>query len=192
MVWPQLPRIRLALIGFTAESFTLSMTPGSAEENPYQSPKAEIISSEMAEIKRPGSTKAVLWLFGLVPLLQSKLYYDAIRQHGFEEVWAEQSFWDPSLYMLPAFLLCLVACRQRVTYWAVSTILFGAIFTATDNALGTWSMQSVDHERLVIQAVAVLLILKLFHRFTFGLPSRRYYGMIRDESPASETRSSET
>lgn len=32
----------------------------------------------------------------------------------------------------------------------------------------------------------------LFHRFTFSLPSRLYYGMVREESPASEARSSET
>lgn len=38
-------------------------------------------------------------------------------------------------------------------------------------------------------AVMVSPFYLLFHRFTFGLPSRRYYGMVREESPAPDTHS---
>ena len=40
--------------------------------------------------------------------------------------------------------------------------------------------------------LVTLLKFWLFYRFTFGLPSRRYYGMVREESPASKVQSSET
>jgi hypothetical protein len=45
---------------------------------------------------------------------------------------------------------------------------------------------------LVITVPALALMLWLFHRFTFGLPSRRYYGMVREESPATDAQSVET
>ncbi len=44
---------------------------------------------------------------------------------------------------------------------------------------------------LGLYAVMVSPFYLLFHRFTFGRPSRRYYGMQREEAPASETRGSE-
>lgn len=169
------------------------MTPTSGDENPYQPPKAEIKSDEdILRTKRPASTKVALVFFALMTCANIKLYSDVIRQHGFQTVWEAQSLYDPSLFTIVGLVLGLVGKPRRLIYIGISLLLAAICFKFCSILTHYQQTISYDPASFAAAVIGAVLMSFLFYRFTFGLPSRRYYGMVREESPASEAQSSET
>ncbi len=175
------------------------MIATSGDENPYQPPKAVLIEDLPGKsVELPSSTKwalayAVLMGVGWVFTSGRMIYQLGVRSLVTD--------WVDAMWTIPDFLsrLGLVAglLLARSFAWAFR---LACVMLASTTILSMISFVRFamfpDGTLQIAESIFCVLfyygMFNLFYRFTFGLPSRRYYGMVREEPPASETRSSET
>lgn len=169
------------------------MTATSGDENSYQPPKAEIVANKPVDLPAPASVKTATIVLGLAFAMLVKLFWDAIKKYGLATVWQDQPLVDPALLTPIGFILALIAKRHKATYCIISLHLALTSFNGLRSVITKWvSSESTEQGMMsdpVSEIAAIALIAWLFHRFTFGLPSRRYYGMVREESPATDVQS---
>lgn len=165
----------------------------SGDVNPYQPPKAEMMVNKPVDFPAPASVKTATIVLGLAFAVLVKLYWDAIKQYGLATVWQDQPLVDPALLTPIGLILALIAKRHKATYCIISLHLALTSYNGLRGVITKWvSSESTEQGMMsdpVSEIVAISLITWLFHRFTFGLPSRRYYGIVREQPPTSETRS---
>jgi len=82
--------------------------------------------------------------------------------------------------------LGLVGKPRRLIYIGISLLLAAILFKFCSILTHYQQTISYDPASFAAEVIGTVLMSFLFYRFTFGLPSRRYYGMVRDESPASQ------
>ena len=168
------------------------MIPTSGDENPYQPPKADIVVSTHSASR--GAKPASSWIlmavfaFGAVAWWGRYLVYQ--KEFGVSALGMNASSLIALCCMFGLAAL-LLGPRQRWAYKLVVAIIAVHLGINLVSMLSAFSQHGA-FTVLVITVPAIALRLWLFHCFTFGLPSRLYYGMAREDSPASETQSSES
>ncbi|MES2593682.1 MAG: hypothetical protein V4662_00010 [Verrucomicrobiota bacterium] len=149
-------------------------------ENPYEPPKAGLNVPTGLREKRPASTKVLITILTVFVLIWCKMYRDAVHMFGLGAVIEEQTFADPVLFGVITWLFLLISNPRRLVY------IFGSLWIGYMAATPVWMLFNSDPQLELLfpdqgqsLPVAVFVILQafLFYRFTFGLPSRTYYGI---------------
>ncbi len=174
------------------------MTPSSGDENPYQPPKVPLkASQELPCIRCPVSTVLVTLVttcWGSFVLLMSCLQLNEKGIH----LWLSELMSKPiALIMISKAIVCaavmLLARRSLLAYYvgAFTTLLW--LLLAMLLIYPMYPPRSISEFLTCLGLFTVVgsPFYLLFHRFTFGLPSRRYYGLVSDDMPVSETQGSE-
>lgn len=145
--------------------------------NPYEPPKAEIHAQVKLKEKRPKSTKVIIGFLTIAILGWILMYNDAIQKFGWQAVIDRQSLFDPVILGVVMWIFFVIGRPRLLIYGLGSCWLVMVI------ALNAWSLVSnsshaaPDKIQFAINVMMLTLMIWLFYRFTFGLPSRRYYGI---------------
>ena len=166
------------------------MTPTSGDENPYQPPKADAFPAESGKRleKRPASSK---WILFFTTLLVGLIGW-AIFEKGLVG-WLRSQAPQPwrlfiQLYFPLSWLALCYGHPRRLAYccgvvnclFMISILIFAAMRELAAYP-DPWASRE-GRGSVIAFTIFGALCYWLFHRFTFGLPSRRYYGM----APASQ------
>ncbi len=148
-----------------------------ADKNPYEPPKTEIHAQVKPKEKRPTSTKLIIGFLTIAMLGWVLMYNDAIQKFGWQAVVDRQSLFDPVILGVVMWIFFVIGRPRLLIY------VLGSCWLAILIALNAWSLVSnssrlvPDMIQLAINVTLFVLMIWLFYRFTFGLPSRRYYGI---------------
>ncbi len=134
---------------------------------------------------RPGSVKGTTFLLGLITLVMTKLYWDAVSAHGAEEVWQAEPVLSTALLPPIGLAFSLFGRRHKISYYCIAIILGLTVLNTLRVVFERWNLAALDSQFFATDSISdrfgeVLIlgiIILLFYRFTFGLPSRRYYGV---------------
>jgi len=155
--------------------------------NPYAAPKASTppaSAQDLRSLRRPRSLKWAIVILGLGTLSNVRNYWLAISAYGTQEVLRQQPLLDPVFLVVLGFA-CSVFIRNRFSFGCIAATLAWLSFSALRLVWWRWNrLAGVDAGLSFDRAIGLLLscgIVYLFYRFTFGLPSRRYFGVAREE-----------
>lgn len=157
------------------------------ELNPYAAPKAEVAvpSTHAGAPRRPRVVKWATFLLGLFTSIMTYFYWQTIADHGAEELFKHQALFDLPLAMAVAFLLCLFRRRDKISFGIVAFTLGWMCVRAVERLWPRWTAPHAFATHWIAERVIELLFavgfFYLFYRFTFGLPSRAYFGIVRQE-----------
>lgn len=162
--------------------------------NPYAAPKSQAASAEAAGgdvSRRPRSVKWATFVFTLFFLVQVGLYWRTISEVGAKKVWEGQSFLDPMFWLPLGFVFSWLGGRRKSAYYVNAVLLAMIVIKMAWSAFFLqWHtphpFSGVLLPQRIMEVVMTGLFGYLFHRFTFGLPSRRYFGVVREEGAAEQ------
>ncbi|WP_395746772.1 hypothetical protein [Prosthecobacter sp.] len=153
--------------------------------NPYTAPKAASAyrgSSGANLPRRPASVKWAVFCVGLFTLILGILYWQAIKAKGAESIWRNQSLFDPSLLLPLGLALGMFGGRRKIAYYGIAIALALLALKACYSSFVQWSAVGAFARPFLgqrfMEALMSYAMGYLFYRFTFGLPSRRYFGLI--------------
>lgn len=156
-----------------------------AHENPYQPPKAEVgAPRQVSQAAKPASSWVMMAVFTL------SIVGWAGQQRAIWKEFGVTAFGFNLMTFVTVscgvgLLALILGPRQRWAYFVVVTIyaLHMGIYVVT-----TIPGISADNGALIFTSFVPTMGLRLwlFYRFTWGIPSRRYYGIaVTDETTAS-------
>lgn len=156
--------------------------------NPYAAPKAQLVYPDKngtGAPRRPASVRWATFVMGFFTMIMGMLYWQAIEAQGAESIWREQSFFDPTLLLPFGLVLSLFGGRRKTAYYGVVIALALLVLKSCYSTLMHWSAVGAFADpfwaQRFLEALMSYAIGYLFYRFTFGLPSRRYFGVAREE-----------
>ncbi|MDB6006813.1 MAG: hypothetical protein JWR15_3800 [Prosthecobacter sp.] len=148
--------------------------------NPYATPQARLINPDAEAARRPASVKWTTFVFVIFTLAMAVFYDQIVSTHGMQKLWREQSI-ILSLLLPFGLSFSLFGGRRKIAYYvnagvlaAVATKLSWNTFVFRWGHKEAW-VQMFIFDRCM-EAFWLFLIWFLFYRFTFGLPSLRYFG----------------
>jgi len=157
--------------------------------NPYAAPKAQPLLSEdgrnLGAPRRPRSVKWATFVFGVFTLIMGALYWQAFNDLGGRKFWQEMSIFD-RVVLLPIGLgLSLFGGRSKLAYYVNSGVLaMMTVILPWNIFFQRWSSKGAFAKMFLMdrffEALVCGLICYLFYRFTFGPPSRRYFGFVSE------------
>lgn len=154
--------------------------------NPYAAPKTESPAPKIgASGRRPPVVKWAAFVLGVGTCAASLVYWETISAYGAWDVWKHQPLFDLPLFLPVAFFLCLFRRRSKITFFIIAFVLGWMLWRAATKAFAIWSLPHASMAYPAGEREAELLLALglayLFYRFTFGLPSRAYHGMVRQD-----------
>lgn len=168
------------------------------QDSPYAPPKAEIHDPQLSDprLKRPTSSK---WVLFYATAYFGVLIWGYI-EHGASLEWWRWQLSQPWRILFQFYLLfsCIVLwnSRPRMLAYAcgIMDCIFAIILIAAQGVsiIGTtpdpWASRQTRAD-IIVSVIFLSLTAWLFYRFTFGLPSRRYYGIgkMKDEKMTAAT-----
>lgn len=164
----------------------------SDSHNPYAPPRARVANLDAAGLvlpRRPASVKWATLVLGLFTLILGILYWQAIEAQGAENIWRQQPLLDTALLLPFGLLLSLFGGRRKIAYYGIAIVLSLLVLKACFTTFMQWSAVGAFARPFLgqrfIEALMSSAMVYLFYRFTFGLPSRRYFGVhLPNESAA--------
>lgn len=157
--------------------------------NPYAAPKAKLVNPEAEASRRPASVKWATFVFGVFTLGMVVFYGQIVSTHGMQKLWPEQSI-VLSLLLPFGLSFSLFGGRRKMAYYVNAGVLAAIVIKLSWNTFfQRWALKGAWVNMFIfdrcMEAFWLFLIWFLFYRFTFGLPSRRYFGVhLPDESVA--------
>ena len=154
--------------------------------NPYAPPAAS--SSAAPEqtaggFRRPRSLKWAIVILGLGTLTNVRNYWLAISAYGFKTVLRDQPLLDPVFLVAIAFGFALFI-RRKMTFYVIASTLAWVGYSSLKLVWLRWDRRSPFDGDIPMERIVGLLlsfgVIYLFCRFTFGLPSRRYFRISPD------------
>lgn len=157
--------------------------------NPYAAPQSDVTPPGETEtpMKRPASTKWVLGLLWFVILFSVADEFIDHRRGGPEpfsrfnslRAVAGTSFIVITMIAFQAFKRVWATYALGILFLLFSNIIVWRLLTDTvQKFISNWNHQ-IDtpqiHTKLFVALLFTALFAYLFYRFTFGLPSRRFY-----------------
>ncbi len=158
--------------------------------NPYAAPKAQLINPGAEAPRRPASVKWATIIFGVLTLVMGVIYVQIVSSHGMQRLWEEQSI-VVGLLLPFGLSFSLFGGRHRIAYYVNAGVLAAIAIKGSWNTFTVrWALNEAWAKMFIfdrcLEAFWLLLLWYLFHRFTFGLPSRQYFGLHNDV-PANST-----
>lgn len=158
--------------------------------NPYAPPigqPANPVGAGSSTPRRPASVKWAVFCMGLFTLILGMLYWQAVEAQGAENIWRQQPLFDTALLLPLGLLLGLFGGRRKIAYYGIAIVLSLLVLKACFTTVMQWSAVGAFARPFLgqrfMEALMSYAIGYLFYRFTFGLPSRRYFGVhLPDES----------
>ncbi|MBN8421875.1 MAG: hypothetical protein J0L73_23360 [Verrucomicrobia bacterium] len=158
--------------------------------NPYAPPKAQPLLAEDGEDtslpRRPRSVKWATFVFGTFTLIMGVLYWQAFNDLGDRKFWQEMSIFDRVLLLPIGLGLSWFGGRRKIAYYVNSGILALIAIIITWQLFLKWLLDGAFAKVFMLdrafEALVCCLLCYLSYRFTFGLPSRRYFGVAREEA----------
>lgn len=161
--------------------------------NPYAAPKAQSLLAEDGKDTslppRPRSVKWATFVFGAFTLVMGVLYWQAFNDLGDRKFWQEMSIFDRVLLLPIGLGLSLFGGRRKIAYYVNSGILALLAIIITWQLFLKWLFDGAFAKVFMLdrafEALVCFLLCYLSYRYTFGLPSRRYFGLHKDLHAAS-------
>ncbi|MCF7789722.1 MAG: hypothetical protein K9N47_26600 [Prosthecobacter sp.] len=146
--------------------------------NPYAAPKAQSLLAEDGKLAAlPPRLRSVKWatfVFGAFTLIMGVLY------------WQEMPIFDRVLLLPIGLGLSLFGGRRKIAYFVNSGILALLAIIITWQLFLKWLLDGAFAKVFMLdrafEALMCCLLCYLSYRYTFGLPSRRYFGVAREEA----------
>ncbi len=153
------------------------------DENPYQPPKVElgvIESAKVSGVPRPASSYWLMTLFALNIITWGMRVRIISREFGVSI--AGFNFQTLSVAAATIGILALLlGAKQSWGYRVAALILAVHLIGSTVSYMTGFSeLWAFSAGYSIFVTIVILLKCWLFHRFTFGLPSRRYYGLVKE------------
>lgn len=167
------------------------------ELNPYAAPKADgvMASADAGVPRRPRVVKWTTFLLGLFTFIVIYFYWRTIADRGAAEVFKHQPLFDLPLAMAVAFLLCLFRRRDKVSFGIVVFTLGWLCVRTVERLWPRWTTPRAFATPWIAERIVELLFAAgffyLFYRFTFGLPSRAYFGFAAPSRAAQPAQTSQ-
>lgn len=157
--------------------------------NPYAPPKAQPVSPEASGgdvFRRPRSVKWATFVFTFFFVIQVVLYWRTISAVGVRKVWEGQSLFDPMFFLPLGFVFSWLGGRRKIAYYVNAFLLAMVVIKIVWSAFvlqrhTPHAFSNVLLPQRMMVVVMTSLFGYLFYRYTFGLPSRRYFGVAREE-----------
>ena len=154
--------------------------------NPYAAPKAQLVNPKTRGGGAPHRPRAVKWatfFLGFAFFANGWVYWNAISIDGFQKVWQAQSILDPILLLPIGLGFSLFGGRSKTAYYVNAGVLALMIIKIIGyHFFVKWASKDSFAGVLILdrcfEALMCGLLGFLFYRFTFGLPSRRYFGFV--------------
>lgn len=174
------------------------MTPPEHALNPYAPPSSDVTIASVKNpepMKRPASVKWAWVYLGLLVVLFA--FHDGrhIARTGVAQI-TDTYLTYPIVFIMPtlrltALILLTTSARRPIIYW-VGTIALAS--RVCEMGIRLWlASVSVDFNALDSHALPLFglavptgVVLFLFYRFTFGLPSRQYFRVAKMQPAAPE------
>jgi len=155
--------------------------------NPYSPPKAPITEESLeARLPRPRAIKWATFILGMFTFIAIINYWRAIAKVGAVAVWQAEPLFNPVLLLPFGFGLSLFG-RSRMAYYGLVCILGFLSFQVFRVFMGQWLAPTalfwMDFGERAGEFMASFSLWDLFYRVAFGLPSRRYYGLVKAPVP---------
>lgn len=149
--------------------------------NPYAAPKAEVTVAT----QRPPRPRVVKWatfVLGLFTVVVIYLYAATISARGLASTFKHQSVFDLPIPVTMAFLLCLFRRKDKLSFGVVIFTLGWICARTVERMWPRWTTPQAFENFWIPERIGEILftigVLYLFYRFTFGLPSRTYFGVV--------------
>lgn len=149
--------------------------------NPYAAPKAEV----MVSAEGPRCPRVVKWatfVLGLFTVAIAYLYWATISARGLADTIQHQRLFDLPLPITVAFLLCLFRRRDKLSFGIVVFTLGWMCARTMERMWPRWTSPHAFERFWLAERIVEFLFTAgffyLFYRFTFGLPSRTYFGVV--------------
>ncbi len=158
--------------------------------NPYAAPKAQSLLAEDGKLAAlPPRLRSVKWatfVFGAFTLIMGVLYWQAFKDLGDRKFWQEMPIFDRVLLLPIGLGLSLFGGRRKIAYFVNSGILALLAIIITWQLFLKWLLDGAFAKVFMLdrafEALMCCLLCYLSYRYTFGLPSRRYFGVAREEA----------
>lgn len=153
------------------------------DANPYAPPASE--APGPAGAVRPRVVKWATFVLGVFTVGAVYLYWQTVSVYGVPDVWKHQPLFDLPLFIPVGFLICLFRRRGKASFWVVAALLGWMCLRAVERLWPRWTAPQAFSKFWIGDRIVELLfafgLLYLFYRFTFGMPSRLYFGMARPQ-----------
>ncbi len=160
-------------------------SPPDPDANPYAPPRSvvavpavDVEEAAAVPMKRPASTKWVMFWLGMVVLRLGIDYGRAIRRHGLDTVLEHQAILDSSFLLVIGFVASLFSRRSPWFYYSLSAVVVVMLAHAGHNtydAVTELVSGGLPLDQALVVMMALPLLLWLAVRFILGRPSREYY-----------------
>jgi hypothetical protein len=128
--------------------------------------------------------KWATFVFGVFTVIMGVLYWQAFKDLGDRKFWQEMSIFDRVLLLPIGLGLSLFGERRKIAYYVNSGILALLALIITWQLFSKWLLGGAFAKVFMLdrgfEAVMCCLLCYLSYRYTFGLPSRRYFGFASE------------